>query len=709
MKYILIFILFSFELISQISVPNTIKATRIDKKIKLDGKLNENVWDSTQIINNFSQRLQDEGSPGTQKTNVAVLYTETDLYFGVWLFDDNPNAIVAKEMKRDFIYWTEDNFVIIIDPYLSKRDGYIFAINSNGAKSDVYSTDEARSFNMDWNGIWDVETTKDSLGWYAEIRIPFSTLKFPDTYEHEWGINFQRRIIRTQEQDFWQGWNRDYNFEHVSNAGKLIGLKNIKGEELIELKPYASAGYQSNGKESSVSKIGGDLNYLITPTLKLNLTANTDFAQVESDRAEINLSRFSLYFPEKREFFLEGQNFFSFDMLLNTELFYSRRIGIQDGKQIPIIGGGRLMGTAGNTKLGVMSLQTAKKGDVSSANYSTVRIKQNIFETSYIGMIMSSKIDDGVKNYNYGLDFNYKYNRLFGDKNIIFKSSFAQSLYEKSQSKDNNAYNVILTLPNDEFYYSAAYQKVKQNFKPLTGFVNRDNYDFMHTEFVYKPRFENSGYIQQLNVKPFEFVGIINDTTGETEYFKYEARPVGIVTESGESFYFTYSREYEMLYNGYNIFENSFIPEGKYTYNQYRVEMNTFKGRRGYFYIGYRWGEFFNGDLQRYRGSFNLNLGKNLNVSADYTRNSVQLPDNSFNADEFGGRLEYAFNPEIYTSLFGQWNNEMNQMLLNFRFHWIPIPGSNIYFVLNQLADTGSTLKFKDTMILTKIVWRFGV
>jgi hypothetical protein len=396
-------------------------------------------------------------------------------------------------------------------------------------------------------------------------------------------------------------------------------------------------------------------------------------------------------------------------MLQDAQLFYSRRIGIQDGNQIPILGGARLMGTSGNTTIGAMSIQTANKGDVAAANYSTFRIKQNILERSFIGMIVTSKIDEGVQNLNYGIDFNYKYTKLFGDKNLIFQSSFAESIFDKSTNKNNSAYNVILTMPNDEFYYSAAYQRIDENFRPLTGFVNRNNYDYFQTEYVYKPRIESSGIIQQLTFKPFEFKTIINDTTGEYEFFEYSFRPMGIITESGDAFYFNYSRTLERLYDDFQFLNNIIIPAQDYSVNNYTAEVNTFNGRQIYLYAGYRWGGFFNGNLNRYSTSVNLNLGRHLNISADYTRNNIFFEQTDVKTDEFGGRVEYAFNPDLNTSLFGQWNNDRNEMLFNFRFHWIPNPGSNFFLVINQLVDTNNQIVLKDTAILTKLVWRFGV
>ena len=709
MRYLLLISLFIYISEAQVSKPDTLRANRVDNQIELDGRLDESAWENAQKITNFQQRVQQTGAPASQRTKTAVVYTKHALYVGAWCFDEDPSAMVAKQMKRDFTYWNEDNFVVIIDPYQSKRDGYIFAVNSNGAKSDVYSSDEAKAFNMDWNGIWEVETMQTDSGWFAEIKIPFSTLKFPEKEVHEWGINFQRRIRRTQEQAFWQGWNPDYNFEHVSHAGTLTGLKNIEGKETLEIKPYVTAGVENGAENETITKVGGDVNYLLTPTLKLNMTANTDFAQVESDRARINLTRFSLYYPEKRDFFLEGQSFFEFDMGFNNTLFYSRRIGLENGKNIPLLGGARLMGTAGDTRIGVMSIQTGAKNGIPTANFSTFRIKQNIFKKSYIGFIYSSKISEDVKNYNYGIDFNFKYSKLFGDKNIQFWGGAAQSLFQDEKNNDNYGYTLALQYPNDEIYSGLGFQQLKKNFNPVTGFVPRREHKLVYHEFVYKPRLKSSGLIQQLNLKLYDFQVYFNDKNGEIESFKYAFRPVAMTFSSGEYFAFAFRRKAEKLYEPFEIIDNIVIPEDTYWFNEYAFNFNTYQGRQLYINTNYTKAGFFNGDRQIMSASLGLNLGRHINLSADYTRNDISLPQDDFATDEIAGRFEYAFNPEMNTSLFGQWNNELDEMLFNFRFHWIPVPGSNIYFVLNQLIGTDGKIDMKDTAIMTKVVWRFGV
>jgi hypothetical protein len=326
----------------------------------LDGKLDEPEWELAEKVSNFTQRELNNGEPATELTIAAVLYSETSIYIAGWCYESEASKVTAKYMKRDFPYWEDDNFEVIFDTFLDKRNGYVFVVNPNGARADVQITDEGKGFNIDWNGVWNAAVFRDSTGWFVEMEIPFSTLRFADKEEQIWGVNFERNIRRKSEAVFWQGWSRDYDFEHVSHAGTLLGIRNIRPHNTIELLPFVTSGYQySTNDETFVKKFGGDINYLITPTLKLNLTANTDFAQVESDRLEVNITRFSLYYPEKRGFFLEGKHFFEFNIDSRAQVFYSRRIGINNGREVPIIAGARIMGKEGRNNIGFLSIQTS--------------------------------------------------------------------------------------------------------------------------------------------------------------------------------------------------------------------------------------------------------------------------------------------------------------------------------------------------------------
>ena len=406
---------------AQSSQPNELHALKISDKLKLDGKLTESFWQQVTRISNFTQRELNEGEPASERTEVATVYTDRSLYLGIWCYDGESGKIVAREMKRDFYSWGEDNFEIIIDTYHDQRNGYHFVINPNGARRDELITDEGRGRNDDWNGVWDVRTSITPKGWFAEMEIPFSTLKFSDARQQIWGINFERNISRKHEQVLWQGWSRNYYLEQVSHAGMLTGLQNISSGHLVELKPYLTAGVakQQNESINNVLRYGGDLDYLVTSNLKLNVTAHTDFAQVESDQAIVNLTRFAVYYPEKREFFLEGRDAFKFASSKGMPtVFYSRQIGIKNGERVPLIGGVRLIGKTGATNVGAISIQTAKQGDEPSTNYSVLRLKQDVAGQSNIGMILTAKNSADVNNFVYGVDANYVTSHLFGDKNL---------------------------------------------------------------------------------------------------------------------------------------------------------------------------------------------------------------------------------------------------------------------------------------------------
>ena len=415
----ILILLVNNSIFSQQSNPNTLLATYIDEQIKLDGKLSELCWSNASVIENFTQREQNEGAPATEKTRIAVVFNATNIYFGIWCFDSEADKISAQQMARDFNWRSDDNIEIMISPFNDNRNGYLFVTNPNGAMADVLVGDEGKNWNKDWNTVWDVAVKKNQQGWFAEIVIPFSSLKFKKESTQIWGINFERNIRRKKEQVLWQGWSRLYDVEKISQGGKLIGINNIKQGTKIELMPYVLAGFEfSNEQNKTKQKIGGEINFDITPTLKLNFTTNTDFAQVESDRKQINLSRFSLYYPEKRQFFLEGINYYNMN-IGREELFYSRKIGIDQNQEIPIIGGVRLFGKLNKTNLGVMSIQTFAKDSIPTTNYSIIRVKQDIFKQSNIGLILTQKYSKNGYNRVYGTDFTYSTTELFRNKNLI--------------------------------------------------------------------------------------------------------------------------------------------------------------------------------------------------------------------------------------------------------------------------------------------------
>ncbi len=696
---------------AQISQPNYIEALHTSSPIVMDGILSEPAWQKAMHISNFTQRELNEGQPATERTEVAILYDDNNLYIGVWCFDSQPDQLVAQEMKRDFVYATDDNFKIVIDTYHDGRNGYLFITNPNAARFDALIQNNGDRVNESWNGVWNVKTKVTDKGWFAEFVIPFSTLKFSTKPKQVWGINFERNIRRKREQDLWQGWSRDSEIEQVSRAGILTGIEGVSNVTLIELKPYGIAGFETYSDAPTDTKLngGGDLNYLITPSMKLNLTVNTDFAQVESDRMQVNLTRFSLYYPEKRAFFLEGRNYFDFSLGRRTQPFYSRRIGLTgDGRSIPILAGARLLGKEGATTIGAMSLQTAKKDTIPSTNYTVLRWKQDIFKQSTIGVIGVGKIEPHRRNMVYGTDFLYSTTSLFGDKNFMFGGAIAQSYTSDAEHKRGLASRIFFDFPNDLIDFSAVWDRSDVNFNAETGYQQRTNYQMYNADLRIMPRPKFIPWIQKFVFKPFDFNYYVNDQTHKIQSLWSEFRPLGFITKGGEFFEFNIQRRAENLEEDFNIHDDIIIPKGEYWFTDYEIQYGSFRGKPYHYFIFFNWGTYYNGNRSEWAVRNVYQFSKHVNASVNYSQNFISLPGGDFIIHELSGRLFMAINPDLYGSVFGQWNNDNNEVLLNFRVNWIPTPGTNFYFVVNQSFDTSHKgWKATNLAILTKLVWRF--
>ncbi|NOR88341.1 MAG: hypothetical protein GQ527_12100, partial [Bacteroidales bacterium] len=624
---IILIIFFTSQGYSQISKPNKLIAVYSNEQIKLDGKLNEACWQNAPIIDNFTQREQNEGEPATEKTHVAVVYNTNEIYFGIWCFDSEADKISAQQMARDFSWRSDDNLEIIISPFNDNRNGYLFATNPNGPMADVWVGDEGKDWNKDWNGVWDVAVDRNDTGWFIEMVIPFSTLKFKKDSIQTWAINFERNIRRKKEQVLWQGWSRLYDVEKISQAGELTGLENIKQGTKIEFLPYLLGGVEFENTENpkTLGNFGGEVNFDISPTLKLNFTVNTDFAQVESDRKQINLTRFSLYYPEKRQFFLEGKNYYDMNVG-RAELFYSRRIGIENHSEVPIIGGGRFFGKMNKTSIGLMSIQTAAQDSISSTNYSVIQVKQDIFKQSTFGVMATQKYSKDHYNRVYGANFTYSTSEIFGEKNLLVGGTFAASETKifgetESQNNDNLSYHVFVSYPNDQIEFDAGMTTIQQGFNPEMGFTARKNYQMLYTELQFNPRFKNMPFFRNLIFKPIDVNYYINDQTKELETVFYEWRPLGFVTKSGEFFEFNVQHIFDKPSEDFELIDDVIIPAGSYWDNRVEAQLSSFKGRKIAAEAEVSIGEFYTGDRQQFEIYTYFNFNKHLNIGVDWERN----------------------------------------------------------------------------------------
>lgn len=709
-------LIFPDQGLAQKSQPDSIIAHFIERAIVLDGVLGEAAWQTAVPISNLTQRELQEGSPVTEKTQVAVLYTAKSLYIGIWCFDREADKIVARELKRDFDHSLDDNFEVIIDTYHDRRNGYLFVINPNGAREDAQVFDNGGSVNQNWNGVWNVKTTRTAAGWFAEMEIPFSTLKFrQDAGQQTWGINFERNIRRKREQVLWQGWSRDSELEFVNRAGTLTGLNKLPNRTFVEVKPYGIAGVERQATQSSngLFNAGGDVNYLITPTLRANLTINPDFAQVESDRQQINLTRFPLFFPERREFFLEGEDYFQMGMGEQIIPFYSRRIGLSPRLEtVPILAGARLLGKINKTTLGAMSLQTASRGGgeggVPSTNYSVLSWRQDVLEQSTVGLMTVNKYAGGRLHSTTGGYLNYSTSAFLGNKNLTVGAAFSQNYNSQAFDQEANAQRLFVSYPNDKVQFDAAWQRSPLAFNPEMGFLHRTNFQEFFTRLQLRPRPQHSlRWIRQFNFQPGELSYFMYDDTGGLQSFSYKVRPLGFWSRSGEALEFNILRQAEGLREPFRLRDDILVPAGTYWQTRYEFQGATFSSRLLSVAALVNWGGFYDGKSTESQLGLQWRTSRHLSVSVNYEKNWINLPQGRFTTDLINNRLEYALSPNVFGAFLTQWNNEDQEMNINYRLQLIPKVGTDFYFIVNQLLDTSAgRWKLSYTVVQGKLIWR---
>lgn len=694
---------------AQASLPDTINATFTNETIILDGHLNEPPWLHASVISNFTQRELHYGKPSDELTEVSVIYDQLALYIGVRCKQDGP--VSAKYMQRDFLYEEDDNFQIALSTFNDKRNGYLFVVNPNGARADLLISGNEQA-NKDWNGVWDVRTSRNADGWYAEVRIPFNSLQFKKDTGYNWAINFERNIKAKNEQVCWQGWTRDCSVFCLSNAGHLSGLKDIGYARRFELKPFLLSGFDKTRYQPTrfPGKAGADLNASLSPTLKLNMTVNTDFAQVEADRIAVNLTRFDLYYPEKREFFLEGYQNYQFNIGGNNELFYTRKIGIEGLQPVNITAGGRLFGKVGKNNIGLLNIQSARKNDIPGTNNSVIRYKRDIGEQSYIGGIITSKWNKLQHNLTTGIDGAYATSRFLKNKNLVISALAAQSQDKGKGAAGTGTWRVFIDYPNDQIDQFIAISSVQEHFNPELGFLSRKNYDNLTWNLRINPRWLAKYGIRRMYLKPWAFQIYRTHTTGKLESFYNESRPIGFFTRSGERFEFNLQQQYDRLDSAFQLTDTIRIAAGKYWMQRREFQFGTFQGRRIWVDVNLGWGDFYNGRIMIMESSSGINLSRHLNFRADYILNVIRLSSERLRTHELAAYTTFAFNPRLDATLFTQWNSLDQFLFGNFRLHWIPNIGSDLYLVYNRGYDDPRHFRFMHAQTVSgaaKIVWRF--
>jgi len=676
------------------------------------------VWKAAKKADHFTQRELNIGEPVTERTQVAIVYDAENLYVGVWCYDSNPGAIVAKEYERDFSEGLDDNFILVFDTYHDKRNGFLFATNPNGARLDAQVFNNGSSVNRFWDGVWDVKTTITGEGWFAEFVIPLYTLKYRTKLKvQDWGVNFERNIRRKREQSRWRGWKRDYSIEQVNQAGLLKGLSRLRNKQFVEIKPYAISGAQfdENGNET-VLNAGGDVNYLLSPNYRLNITVNTDFAQVESDQQQVNITRFPLFFPELRPFFLEGDDYFDMGYGGNRVTpFYTRRIGLDENREaVPIIAGLRLLGKENNRTLGLMSIQTAETETAEMTNYTVGSWRQDVGEQSVVGAMSVNKFTGKNWHTTTGVRGNYSTSKLFGSKNLNVGGAFVKSHNSDSgYFADAYAYRGFLTYFNDLWDAVITTQKSPEPFEPEVGLMRRRNFRENFAFLKFKPRPKANGplkWIRQFDLSPGAFTLTQYNDNFELQSFEYSVKFMGFETRSGENFGAEYRRKAEGLREGFRISDSLLIERGEYWWNEVRMSFSTFSSRTISASAFLSIGEFYDGNNTSFESSLQWRANKFLRISARYQSNNIRLPEGELSTNLYGLRANYAINPNTFGSLIGQYSSTEEEFIFNFRLRWIPIIGADFYLIVNQVYD-GRSGKFdhRRSAVLGKLIWRFAL
>ena len=679
----------------------TLRAFRLSEPLTVDGVLDDPVYDQVPAAGGFLQQEPNEGAPASEDTRVWVLYDAENLYIAADL--EHPGPLMAGERRRDHmsIGWN-DSFQIVLDTFYDRRNGFLFHTNPLGALYDAQVTDE-RNTNSDWNTVWWVKSRTVEGGWTTEIRIPFRSLRYAAGGAQLWGINFQRNIKHRNEKVFFTPTPQAYDRQaliRLSNAATLVGLEAPAGSRRMEFKPYA-IGSQANAPLRDINDewsgdLGADFKFGVTDGLTADVTWNTDFAQVEDDETQVNLSRFSLFYPEKREFFLEGQGVFDFGGRQTRAFggqgpsdapipFFSRSIGISGGSAVPILGGARLHGRARAYTMGLMNIQTGTVGglDVESTNFSAFRVKRDIFARSNIGVIATHRnisADGSGANSLYGVDGN------FAPTENIRINSFYMATSDPGVETGHRAASYMgqFRYDTDLIDVSAERLYLGEDFNPGMGFVRRRDFTKNGGSLTFAPRPRGIDRIRQ-----FEFKLDANqydrpDGEMETREYNFEGRAI---FESSDRLVVTHSLTEEHLLEGFPLSDEVRVPAGNYRFARsgIRFWLGTHRAVSGY--VRYEFGDFFGGTRREVSYWGRAEVNQRFSMEPNISLNWIDVPGGEVQAQVSRLRATYTVSPRSFVGALVQYNSAAQLMSANVRFRWEYSPGSDLFVVFSTNRD----------------------
>ena len=719
--------------IAKSPVDRVVSATMVQIGPRVDGKLDETVWQSASAIEGFVQRDAEYWMPGTESTIVRIIYDDEKIYFGFECYDSQPELGVANNMRRDSEIFADDNIQIVLDTFNDRQNGVMFFVNSLGAQRDLMLSNEGKTFNEDWDCIWQTRCTRHNKGWTAEVAIPFSQLRFEESENMTWGINLARFIARKNE-DVALMVGRWYSSPRVrywtSDLGLLTGLKSVEQKRLFQVKPYVlpkkSINFlEENSAEKQTLETGLDMRYGITPNLFLDMSYNTDFAQVEGDQEQVNLTQFPLFFPEKREFFLENSALFDFgeaaerrggDDTPPTLLFYSRRIGLEDGQPVPIVFGSKLSGKTGRTSIGALNVLTDSKnlgdGDqISENNFSVVRLKHDIFTRSNVGIIAVNKQQNVAgqqwDQYNRAGGFDFS---ISPSRELNFQGFYARTWDSNINSSDDAVFARV-DYTGSRYSGRLIYLDVNDQFNPKAGFVNRRRgmLGFRRYEgqvyILPRPKFFN---IRSVRIGP-EFK-IITDQLNQLQFWtsKFD---ISTQLNSSDRIALSVERSFDRVTEAFQPSRRKkiIVPVGEYSSTTFSINPRTSRARKLQIEGKLEAGSYYSGNRYTLELESKFRPLGRISMETVYNYNWVHLPEGSLNLQTMSNRLLYSFTTEFFVKLFAQWNNDKElvgaNFLLNYRFR----PGSDLFIVYDLGFETTNGLYQTNRAIVVKLSYLLGI
>ena len=697
-----------------------------DDRIVLDGILDEKIWASAEPADQFIQQDPNFGAPETERTEVRIVFDRERLYMGVICYDSEPDKLAGYQRRRDEFLPADDRFLWTMDTYLDGRGGYFFEINPSGLMGDALIG--LGQNNRQWDGIWTAKVRRSETGWTAEIEIPFRTLNF-DPDAPAWGINFQRTVRRKNEETLWTGHARNQGLRRMSNAGVLTGIQEVSQGKGLEIKPYVlgtALASPGRGQDKWVRQgdLGLDVFYSPTPRLRTNFTLNTDFAQTEVDQRQVNLTRFSLFFPEKRDFFLEGASFFDFRSTAEDEEnirlhpFFSRTIGLHQIGQgsafepQKIDFGTKLTGQVGQQDIGLLHVRTGREGDVIGEDFTVMRLKRRVFRQSYLGGLMSRRDPraSGDSRYSVGLDALLATSNFLGSQNLEFGAYVLNATNQRGRDGGNYSYGLEMNYPNDVWTGSLSYREIQENFDPAVGFVSRSGYRRLNPALKYSPRPRGHAWIRQFG---FGFdLDRQTDMNNGLLTRKWDFRVFEINSHSQDTFYVSIIPQRERLEENFDIRVDPktviTLPAGrKYDFRRYRFRMQTANKRTLAAVADIELGEFYSGDRQSYTFELTLRARPGVIVYSSVEWNRLQLQEGNFQTRIYRLTPELQFSPWISFVNKIQYDNVSRVLGWQSRFRWILKPGNDFYFVYthNWQDDLMTGLRTLDRRAATKIIY----